>query len=48
MGDQVVITNGLTRIAESLEKMEEEARIVRRMVVGFLEEINPVVGENDM
>ncbi len=48
MGDQVAITNGLTRIEEFLEKMEEEARIVRRMIVGLLEEINPVVGEDDM
>ena len=48
MGDQVAITGGLTCIAESLEKMEEEVKIIRQVVVALLENVNPVVGENDM
>ena len=48
VGDQVAITGGLTCIAESLEKMEEEVKIIRQVVVVLLENVNPVVGENNM
>ncbi len=41
--DRVAVASGLRRIAESLERMEEEARIIRRMAIELSENINPSI-----
>ena len=42
---QIAIIDGLRHIVEFLGKMEEEARVVRRVFVEILETVNPVVSK---